>query len=139
MAKSNPINIRLEGSALNEVKQLAKNLRLSLSGLLNQLIIESIKMYHCPGILFINGPSGRRAVVSGSGLDVWEVISLFKEYKNEKSLLKDYPLSKMQLESALNYYSKYKKEIDEEISFNLRIEDSIIKNESLSFIQKVKV
>jgi uncharacterized protein (DUF433 family) len=32
-----------------------------------------------PGILFADGPTGRRAVVAGTRLDVWEVIAAWQE------------------------------------------------------------
>ena len=127
MAKSNPVNIRLENEVLNEIKKLAKTLRLSLSAVLNRLIIESVRMYQFPGIIFVTSPSGRRAAVSGTGLDVWELVLIYQRYKkNEKKLLHDYPLTQMQLYAALNYYAKYKKEIDDEIKENNRIEDLLI-------------
>ena len=125
MPKTDPINIRLEISVLNEIKKLAKMLRLPLSALLNRLITESLKMFHCPGIIFTNSPSGqRRATVAGTGLDVWEVISIYKSYgKNHKKILKDYPITDSQLNIALNYYEHYKNEIDEEIKHNEEAEE----------------
>ena len=36
---------------------------------------EAVKMRRAPGIVFADGPSGRRAVVAGSGLDVWEIMA----------------------------------------------------------------
>lgn len=127
MPKTNPINIRLEFSVLKEVKKLAKMLRLPFSTLLNRLIVESLKMFQCPGVIFTNSSTGiRRATVAGTGLDVWELISIYKNYnKDEKRLLKDYPLTQSQLNIALNYYEHYKKEIDEEIKQNEEAEESL--------------
>jgi len=133
MTKSSPINIRLEHSDLNEVKKLAKMFRLPLSTILNQLITESIKTFYCPGIIFTNSPIGiRRATVAGTGLDVWELINIYKSYKAEKKLLKDYPLTHAQLSAALNYYSLYKDEIDEEIKENDELEESLISNKLIT-------
>ena len=125
MAKSNPINIRLELPVLNEVKNLARVLHLPLSMVLNRLITEALKIFQCPGIIFTNSPSGkRRATVAGTGLDVWEVINIYRSYgKNHKKLLKDYPITQTQLNVALNYYELYKNEIDEEIKQNDEAEE----------------
>ena len=125
MSKTNPINIRLEIPVLNEIKKLAKMLRLPLSALLNRLITESLRMFQCPGIIFTNSPAGqRRATVAGTGLDVWEVIGIYKSYgKNYKKILKDYPITEFQLNVALNYYEYYKNEIDEEIKHNEEAEE----------------
>ena len=125
MAKSNPINIRLELPVLNEIKNLAKALHLPLSMVLNRLIAEALRMFQCPGIIFTNSPSGRRrATLAGSGLDVWEMISICKSYnKNYKKVLKDYPLTEIQLNAALNYYEHYKNEIDQEVKQNDEAEE----------------
>lgn len=140
MLKSNPVNIRLESETLNEIKKLAKTLRLSLSAVLNRLITESIRMYLCPGIVFVSSPSGRRAAVAGSGLDVWELISIYQSYKkDEKKLLKHYPLTQMQLNAALSYYARYKEEIDEEINENKRIEDLLIHTNEFPEIIRLKL
>lgn len=130
MPKTNPINVRLEFPVLKEVKKLAKMLRLPFSTLLNRLIVESLKMFQCPGIIFTNSPTGiRRATVAGTGLDVWELISIYKNYnKDKKRLLKDYPLTQSQLNVALNYYEHYKKEIEEEIKLNEEAEEFLHSN-----------
>lgn len=125
MPKTNPINIRLEIPILHEVKSLAKMLRIPISSLLTRLITEALKIFQCPGIVFTSGPTGkRRATVAGTGLDVWEVISIYKSYsKNHKKILRDYPLTGTQLNVALNYYELYKNEIDEEIKQNDEAEE----------------
>ncbi len=125
MAKSNPVNIRLEVPVLNEVKNLAKALHLPLSIMLNRLITEALRMFQCPGVIFTNSPSGkRRATLAGTGLDVWEVINICRSYgKNQKKILRDYPLTETQLNVALNYYELYKNEIDGEIKQNNEAED----------------
>lgn len=133
MPKTDPINIRLEIPVLKEVKKLAKMLRLPFSTLLNRLIVESLKMFQCPGIIFTNSPTGvRRATVAGTGLDVWELISIYKSYKDEKKLLKDYLLIQSQLNAALNYYEHYKKEIEEEIKQNEEAEESLYTNKLIT-------
>ena len=126
MPKSNPINIRLESPVLNEIKNLAKILHLPLSVMLNRLITEALRMFKCPGIIFTNGQTGRRATVAGSGLDVWELINIYKSYgKNQKKILNDYPLTQTQLNVALDYYERYKNEIDEEIKENDEAEEFV--------------
>ncbi len=134
MPKTNPINIRLEFTVLKEVKKLAKVLRLPFSTLLNRLIVESLKMFQCPGIIFTNSPTGiRRPTVAGTGLNVWELINIYKSYnKDEKRLLKDYLLTEPQLNTALNYYEHYKKEIDEEIKQNEEAEKSLHTNKLIT-------
>lgn len=71
-------------------------------------------MRRVPGIAFVDGATGRRAVIGGSGVEVWEAIATFLEDDgNFSNLVDSYPwLSEMQLRSALAYYRFYPEEID---------------------------
>ena len=75
---------------------------------------EVTRMQRVPGIVFADGPAGRRAVVAGTGLDVWEVIETWHACGGSAELLRQsYPwLTEVQLRSALTYYEAYPKEID---------------------------
>ena len=66
------------------------------------------------GIELRNGPTGPRAVVSGMGLDVWEIIATWQELgENFERLQESYHwLSTEQLESALEYYEQNIEEIE---------------------------
>jgi uncharacterized protein (DUF433 family) len=66
------------------------------------------------GIVFADGPSGRRAVVEGSGIDVWDVIATWQEGGPDfEKLRRNYDwLSEAQLRAALRYYELYPEEID---------------------------
>ena len=77
-------------------------------------------MKNCPGIIFADGPTGRRARVSGTGIDVWEIAAAFKEAgENYTELQKVYHwLSEPQLRSALSYYALYPEEIDARVMRN---------------------
>jgi uncharacterized protein (DUF433 family) len=78
------------------------------------LLTEAVRMRRAPGILFADGPTGRRAVVAGSGLDVWEVIAAWREGGRDfEDLMRNYEwLTEAQLRSALRYYELYPEEID---------------------------
>jgi uncharacterized protein (DUF433 family) len=78
------------------------------------LLTEAVRMRRAPGILFADGPTGRRAVVAGSGLDVWEMISAWQEGGRDfEDLRRNYEwLTEAQLRSALQYYELYPEEID---------------------------
>jgi uncharacterized protein (DUF433 family) len=66
------------------------------------------------GVELRNGPAGSRAVVSGTGLDVWEIIATWQELgENFERLQESYHwLSAEQLESALEYYEQNTEEIE---------------------------
>ncbi len=71
-------------------------------------------MRRTPGVVFADGPAGRRAVVAGSGLDVWEVVaSWLGSARDFAQLRQNYNwLSEPQLRAALAYYEAYPQEID---------------------------
>jgi uncharacterized protein (DUF433 family) len=68
---------------------------------------------------FVDGPTGRRAALVGSGLDVWEVIATVRDNANDLRNAASYlgvPLGLVQ--AAVAYYGDYRDEIDEEIALN---------------------
>lgn len=71
-------------------------------------------MRRAPGVVFADGPAGRRAVIAGSGLDVWEVISAWRAMAEDFGRLRaGYPwLNEPQLRGALSYYRLYPEEVD---------------------------
>lgn len=75
---------------------------------------EAVKMRRAPGIVFAAGPTGRRAVVAGTGLDVWELVAAWLEGSRDfEDLKRNYEwLTEAQLRSALRYYELYPEEID---------------------------
>ena len=40
------------------------------------LLIDNMR--RAPGIVFADGPAGRRAAVGGTGLDVWEIVATWR-------------------------------------------------------------
>ena len=91
---------------------------------------EAVKLRRCPGITFADGPSGRRARIAGTGIEVWEFIATFKGLGEDYEKLKNayHWLSEQQIRAALSYYALYAKEIDEKISANEEItEDKVLK------------
>jgi len=71
-------------------------------------------MRRCPGIVFADGPSGRRARIAGTGLEVWEIIATYKSLGSDFERLRQayHWLTETQLRAALGYYAAYRDEID---------------------------
>ncbi len=116
-AKGIRISDELDDAIARESKTRGK----SWSAVTAELLEEAIRMRRAPGILFTDGPTGRRAVVAGTGLDVWEVIATWRAIEPDEGLLRQsYPwLNEPQLRGALAYYELYPEEIDS----RLEIED----------------
>lgn len=112
--------IRLPEATVREIEAVASNAGRDFSSVARDLLVEAVKMKNCPGIIFADGPTGRRARVSGTGIDVWEIAAAFKEAgENYTELQKVYHwLSEPQLRSALSYYALYPGEIDARVMRN---------------------
>lgn len=82
-----------------------------------ELLEEAIRMRRAPGVAFVDGATGRRAVVAGTALDIWELVATWRDGGCDMDrLARSYPwLSEMQLRAALGYYRLYPDEIDERI------------------------
>lgn len=82
-----------------------------------QLLDEAIRMRRAPGIIFVDGVSGRRAVVAGTGLEVWEVVAAWNSLDRDWEALRSSfsEITEVQLRAALSYYELYPDEIDERL------------------------
>lgn len=122
-------SLRLPPETMKEIEQMAKETRQDFSNVTKDLLQEAIKMRRCPGILLAEGTGGRRARVAGTGIEVWEVIAIYKGVKeNFKRLQKAYHwLSGEQLRAALGYYAIYPEEIDQLIAQNEQWNDERVR------------
>jgi uncharacterized protein (DUF433 family) len=113
-------SFRLPPETLKEIEQISKETGKDLSTVTKDLLAEAIKMRRCPGILFAEGSTGRRARVAGTGIEVWEIISTYRSVgQNVERLKRAYHwLSAEQLRAATGYYMTYPEEIDQLIDQN---------------------
>ena len=123
-------SLRLPAETTKEIEQMAKETGQDFSNVTKDLLEEAIKMRRCPGIIFAEGTSGRRARVAGTGIELWEVIAAYKSVKEDfKRLKKAYHwLSGEQLKAALGYYAIYPKEIDRLIEQNEQWNDERLRD-----------
>ena len=113
-------SIRLPAETLREIEKIARDGGKDFSAITKDLLEEAIKMRRCPGIVFADGATGRRARVLGTGIEVWEIIAAYQNLNRGFERLKKayHWLTSEQLRSALAYYAIYPKEIDNQISQN---------------------
>ncbi len=97
----------------------------------------AVRMQQYPGIVFVDGPAGRRAHLAGTGLDVWEVIELLQEYGSVSALCKQFPrLSSMSVRIAQAYEEAYPEEIKAFRASNARTPEQL--RAQLPWLQKVR-
>lgn len=115
-------SLRLPKEIAKAVEELAEVFAQDFSAAAIELLTEAIKMRRCPGIVFADGPTGRRARIAGTGLDVWEVIVTYQGVGRDVGRLREayHWLSEPQLRAALGYYAAYPDEIERRIALNER-------------------
>jgi hypothetical protein len=120
---TSPLSIRFDAALLERLRRRAALQDSTPSGLAQRLVDEGLRSQEHPGIVFRDGPSGRRAALV-AGPDVWEVISAVRASgaKDEKRAIAvaagQMTLSAAQVQLALEYYGSFPDEIDAQIAEN---------------------
>lgn len=117
-ASQSPTSLRLSPATRQAVQALARARGESVNAALQRLIEEGVRMARCPGIVFVDGASGRRACIAGTGIDVWEVVRTLRSCGGDEAAMRAlYPqLSHAQVTAALRYARAYPAEISERIA-----------------------
>jgi uncharacterized protein (DUF433 family) len=120
MAK--PFSMRLDERTLERLEAHGRRRGESKTRTGERLIAEGLRMDDHPGIVFRDGPSGRRAALT-SGPDVWEVIATLKSSGETgeqavQATAEWGALTAAQVRAAVGYYADYREEIDERIRLN---------------------
>lgn len=121
---STPLSIRFDPSLLGRLRRGAAARDTTPSGLAQRLVDEGLRSQEFPGIVFRDGPSGRRAGIS-AGPDVWEVAAALRDSAARgdeavDAIAAELSLPASRVRTALAYYGSYPAEIDAEIEDNER-------------------
>lgn len=73
-----------------------------------------------PGIGFRGDDGDRRAWVTGSAFDVWQVVDAYRDVGSVEAMVAEGTLSARQIGIALAYYERFPEEIDAAIACNRR-------------------
>lgn len=118
-----PLSIRFDPVLLERLRRRARTVPgATASGLAQRLVDEGLRTGEHPGIIFKDGPTGRRAALAG-GPDVWEIVNVLRELDERGEAAVDASaallnLTDAQVRTALAYYAAYDEEIDAEIADN---------------------
>src|SRR5229473_5980908 len=89
MARRPPIPVRFDPEVARRLSSFAaSHPGLSLSAAANLLVDEGLRTTEHPGVVFRDGPTGRRAALAG-GPDVWEVIRAVKSARTAEPELSE--------------------------------------------------
>jgi len=117
-----PFSIRMSERTLARLDSGARRRGEPKARTAERLIEEGLRMEDHPGIVFRDGPSGRRAGLA-AGPDVWEVIDTLKGtgLTGERAIAATAEwggLTPVQVRAAVSYYADFSAEIDERIALN---------------------
>lgn len=118
------ITLRPRGSkTLARLEQRARLTRVPKTALADRYVEEGLAMDTYPGIVFRDGPSGRRPAVIG-GPDVWEVIQVFLAGdRNIRATSENLNLRPGLVEAAVAYYADNQEAVNEWIEANRTLMD----------------
>ncbi len=107
-------SLRIPSRTATEIERIARESGREFSAVANELFEEALRMHRCPGIVFAEGTTGRRARVAGTAIEVWEIIATYRSVKEDwKRLLRAYDwLAEPQLRAAIGYYRAFPQEIE---------------------------
>lgn len=127
MSRSGQLNARMEPRLLARLERRSKELGEPKSRVAERLIDEGLRMEELPGIVFRDGPAGRRASLQ-TGPDVWEVIADLQRAKRHTDPVEagvaGTGLSEQQIRLAAAYYARYPDEIDTRIERNQELQEA---------------
>lgn len=124
---SNPLSIRFDPAVLERLRRSAASRDTTPSGLAQRLVDEGLRVHEHPGIVFRDGPSGRRAALI-AGPDVWEVVAAMQisSVRADAAIVAtadEMNLSVAQVQTALKYFGRFPEEINEQVTENERAAD----------------
>lgn len=121
-----PISLRLRQSVEEAVRRLSRQGRRPAAQVINDLLDEALRSRRFPGVVFVDGPAGRRAHLAGTGLDVWEIVELVREYGSPEAVMRGFPrLTRAAIRTAAAYAEEYPEEIEVFLELNARSPDAL--------------
>jgi hypothetical protein len=125
MAKATPRSVRFDPDVDARLSSyVASHSGSSSSSVANRFVDEALRMEEHPGVVFRDGPGGRRAVLIG-GPDVWEVIRSVRSARESEPelsageivalVVENSGLAHRLVETAVRYWAAYPDEIDRQV------------------------
>jgi hypothetical protein len=114
-----PLSIRFDAALLARLRARASTTGANTSTLAQRLVDEGLRMADHPGVIFKDGPSGRRAALA-YGPDVWEIVKFLREVDERgpaalQAAAEVFAMDLNRIATAVSYYGDYCEEIDAEI------------------------
>jgi hypothetical protein len=117
-----PTSYRLPEELLRRIDEEAAGRGTSVTALVAALLDEGLKTRRFPGIVYRDGPAGRRAGVV-EGPDVWEIIGALKHTRGQGEqrivqLAEEIAVPPSVIRLAVDFYSAFPEDVDHRIALD---------------------
>jgi|SRR5581483_2964346 len=135
-----PTSFRLSDDLLTRLDDEAAAAGVSVSALVTALLDEGLKVRRFPGVVFRDGPAGRRAGLMG-GPDVWEVIRDVQRASGRgqariRRVAAETGLAETQVRLAVDFYAAFPEDVDARLALEARaarqLREAIVRREQLT-------
>lgn len=111
--------MRAAKGTIRALAEEARRYRVPPRSLAEEILEEGVRMRRHPGIVFVERPGGRDAVLAGRPrLSVWEIVETVRQSSSLEAVARALSLDLGSLERALAYANEYAEEIDTAIAEN---------------------
>jgi uncharacterized protein (DUF433 family) len=122
MGTSRATSYRLDPHLKSRLAEQARTERISERALIERLLNEGLDTLQHPGIVYRDGPTGRRAALA-VGPDVWEIVSALRhtrggEEKRVAALADQFELHARHIRTAIDFAAAHRDEIDAQVAAN---------------------
>lgn len=123
------VSLDLDSTTLDRLAERERTTGESRSQLAQRYIEEGLRMERHPGVVFRDGPAGRRAVLVG-GPDLWELepnirgLDLAKD-DEIKAVAAWLRMPESRIRAAIGYYMEFREEIDDWVARNNALADRL--------------
>ena len=117
-----PVSLDLDTTTLDRLAEREREPGQSQSELAQRYIEGGLRMERHPGIIFVDGPVGRRPALRG-GPDVWELAPEIRgvepdDAREIEAVAAWMSMSTVEVRAAIGYYAEFRSEIDAWVAKN---------------------
>lgn len=117
-------SFRLAQDMVDRLDRYAASTGSNRNTVAERFLEEALRLVDHPGIVFRDGPAGRRPGIVGSGLDVWEVVETIRAHHGSVAETAEYlEIPEARVRVAARYYAAFPVEIDDWIAANQAVYD----------------
>ena len=117
-------SFRLAQDVVDRLDRYANSVGSNRNTVAERFLEEALRLVDHPGIVFRDGPAGRRPGIVGTGLDVWEVVETIRAHQGSVAEAAEYlEIPEARVRVAARYYAAFPVEIDDWIGANQAVYD----------------